>query len=222
MGEYGDQTSRPHYHAALFGYPSCLKFPDSDPYSVAQRSHCLCAPCAILRKSWPHGKTDNGSLNKDSAQYLAGYVTKKMTSKDDPRLLGRYPEFSRQSLKPGIGAVAIPDIANVLTSEYGVLSVQNERDVPRALKQGKKALPLGRYLRSKLREKIAGEKGVEIIKRENQAKYALEMQELREVSRQNSVSPGFKSASEIVHETSATQILQVETRHNIWSKKGNL
>lgn len=229
VGEYGDETFRPHYHAALFGYPSCLHWSGSDPWILAQRAKCLCLPCETLRKSWGHGKTDNGQLTPESAQYLAGYVLKKMTQKTDPRLCGRHPEFARQSngggrskIKGGIGAVAVPAIADVLTSEYGVLAVQNNKDIPLSLNQGKKSVPLGRYLRSKLRSKIAGEKGVEIIKKEAQMRHAKEVFEMCASYRENQVSEGFKSAGEITLAINAPKVLQVETRSKIFSKKGSL
>jgi len=84
VGEYGDESQRPHYHAALFG--------------LSHLEH------ETLARSWPMGHTLLGTLTKESAQYVAGYVTKKMTAPDDPRLNGRHPEFARMSLRPGIGA----------------------------------------------------------------------------------------------------------------------
>lgn len=222
VGEYGELTFRPHYHVAMFGYSSCLNWCDSDDFSVAQRSRCLCVQCSLVRSTWKFGKTDCGTLSEDSAQYIAGYVTKKMTSKEDVRLGGRYPEFARMSNRPGIGALAVPDIASVLTSNFGVISVANSRDVPRALKCGKKSVPLGKYLRSKLREKIASEKGVEIIKREGQANFALEMRALLEGSRSDQVSEGFKSAAEIIVENSEQKVLNLESRFKIYSKKGRV
>lgn len=90
VGEYGDESQRPHYHAALFGL-----------------SHL---EGELLRTSWGHGHIQLGTLTKESAQYIAGYVTKKMTAPDDPRLQGRHPEFARMSLRPGIGAFPFPSL----------------------------------------------------------------------------------------------------------------
>jgi len=83
IGEYGDETFRPHYHAALFG----LSHLEGD----------------LLRETWGFGHTLLGTLTKESAQYICGYVTKKMTSHEDPRLGGRHPEFARMSRRPAIG-----------------------------------------------------------------------------------------------------------------------
>lgn len=84
-----------------------------------------------------------------SAQYVAGYVTKKMTAKDDPRLVGRHPEFARMSLRPGIGAGMMSDVASTLM-QFNLEKTQP--DVPSALRHGGRTFPLGRYLRRRLRK----------------------------------------------------------------------
>lgn len=134
VGEYGEHTQRAHYHAALFGVP-----PEAT---------------SIVNESWRKGFVYAGDLTKDSASYIAGYVTKKMTRHDDPRLLGRYPEFARMSLKPGIGAIAIDDIANSLFTDAGCELIIREGDAPSQLQHGLKKMPLGRYLKGKLREAL--------------------------------------------------------------------
>lgn len=144
IGEYGDATQRPHYHAAIFGYPKC-RFGVSR-YS-RERKDC-CDVCDTVRDTWGRGNVYVGSLETQSAQYVAGYVTKKMTRKDDARLKGRYPEFARMSLRPGIGADAMHDVASVFL-QFNLEDLQG--DVPSALRHGNRLMPLGRYLRRKLR-----------------------------------------------------------------------
>lgn len=134
VGEYGDISERPHYHAIVFGL------------SPLQEK--------LVSRAWTKGFTYVGELTPDSAQYVAGYVTKKMTSKDDPRLKGRHPEFMRCSNRPGIAALAVEDIADVLTSSAGATYISFNDDVPSSLSHGTKKLPLGRYLKKKLREKL--------------------------------------------------------------------
>lgn len=134
VGEYGDNSLRPHYHAALFGV---------SPFHTQ-----------LVQEAWGKGHVMLGDLTPHSAQYIVGYVTKKMTAKDDPRLNGRYPEFARMSLRPGIGAVAIDDIAAVIKSPFALQSLLDDGDVPNALKIGGRSLPLSRYLRKKLRQVI--------------------------------------------------------------------
>lgn len=143
VGEYGERTHRPHYHMALFNYPRCPAGASSNGYD----DPTCCIHCREVHRSWGKGRIQLGDLGPHSAAYIAGYVTKKMTSKDDQRLNGRFPEFARMSLKPGIGATAIPDIASVILSH----NLEQEDDVPNALRHGPRVLPLGRYLTGKLR-----------------------------------------------------------------------
>ena len=112
-----------------------------------------------------------GSLTPESSQYIAGYVTKKMTFRDDPRLKGRHPEFSRMSLRPGIGATFVDEIASTLLTAG---TDTGSSDVPSALRHGNRILPLGRYLRGRLRERLghgktASPMALEVQKQEVQA-----------------------------------------------------
>lgn len=150
VGEYGDVTERPHYHAAIFGYPPCHYL--RSRYS-SRRSSC-CLICDQLRDTWGKGHILSGTLEEHSAQYVAGYVTKKLTAKDDARLKGRHPEFARMSLRPGIGADAIHEIASV----FLLLNLEDtQADVPSALRHGSRLWPLGQFLRRKLREATFGQ-----------------------------------------------------------------
>lgn len=146
VGEYGDITQRPHYHLAVFGYPTCLW-----GRSRYQHRESCCSSCDLIRAAWGHGLVDLGTLETNSAQYIAGYVTKKMTSSDDPRILDRQPEFARMSLRPGIGADMMDEVASTLM-EFNLDTSQP--DVPSALRHGSRILPLGRYLRRRLRTRI--------------------------------------------------------------------
>lgn len=134
VGEYGDESFRPHYHAALFGLGTDAS--------------------AIVASAWGKGFTYLGDLTLHSAQYIAGYVTKKMTDKNDGRLAGRHPEFARMSLRPGIGAGAVSGIANSLRNEYGIKFIDDNAMVPVVLSHGNKKMPLGRYLRKKLVQEL--------------------------------------------------------------------
>lgn len=92
-----------------------------------------------------------GTLTSRSAQYITGYVAKKMTRPDDVRLDGRYPEFARMSLRPGIGAGALHDVASAMMR----WKLEDKLvDVPVALRHGSSELPLGRYLRRLLRRYV--------------------------------------------------------------------
>lgn len=145
VGEYGDRTMRPHYHVAVFGFMPCLG------NTIKVKGACQCRSCCIVRETWGFGHVLVGELNIQSAQYITGYVAKKFTRPDDQRLQGRHPEFARMSLRPGIGAGAVPDIASSMM-QYG-LELKLE-DVPTALRHGARQLPLGRYLRRELRKQV--------------------------------------------------------------------
>jgi len=146
VGEYGDITERPHYHLALFNMPGCLR----GITQVDRRGNC-CSVCDTVRRIWGYGLVHAGILEANSCTYIAGYVTKKLTSKDDPRLKGRTQEFARMSLKPGIGATFMPEVASAYLS-HNLHSTRT--DVTTALRQGRSVLPLGRYLTRLLRQHV--------------------------------------------------------------------
>lgn len=147
VGEYGDQTERPHYHVALFNYPNCLH--GNSRYSKLYKNCCI--NCDRVRDTWGLGNVFLGELSQESANYIAGYVTKKMTGSDDLRLNGRDPEFSLMSRRPGIGADMMDEVASTLMALN--LDV-TQADVPSSLRHGKRLLPLGRYLKRRLRQRI--------------------------------------------------------------------
>lgn len=140
-GEYGEKNRRPHYHLCLFGL------------GIQHES--------AIQNCWDKGFIHIGTLTDQSAGYVAGYVTKKMTSNEIGNLT---PEFTRMSLKPGIGANALPLVSKAL-SEHDMSS----GDVPTVLRHGKRLLPLGRYLRSKLREILGIEYDKEKFIKEHKA-----------------------------------------------------
>lgn len=148
VGEYGELTHRPHYHLALFGYPTC-----DLGRTHAIRKEC-CEQCNEIRKVWGKGNIVLGSLTGESAAYIAGYVTKKSVEINEET---RKP-FARMSNRPGIGAGAMDDVASTLM-EAGY----SELDVPSSMNHGQGSWPLGRYLRRRLRirmgmdEKAPGE-----------------------------------------------------------------
>lgn len=109
-GEYGDDFARPHYHAALFG----LDFEDKVECEPS-KSGAVQWVSPELEHFWPYGISKIGSLNFESAAYIARYVTKKITgqkalehySRVDPYTGEIYqvePEFATMSRRPGIGA----------------------------------------------------------------------------------------------------------------------
>lgn len=97
-GEYGEKYQRPHFHVILFGY-----LPEDLVMFSDEFGHKLYIS-ESLQKLWKFGFVSIGNLTFDSAMYVAGYVTKKITGdKAESHYLGREPEFSLMSRKPGIG-----------------------------------------------------------------------------------------------------------------------
>jgi len=151
-GEYGSDTERPHYHAIIFGMPSCYHG-RTRHYRFKAGFNC-CNTCDAVARCWPHGGIDLGQVERASAAYVCGYVTKKLTDPDDYRLGGRHPEFSRVSKQNGgLGARYIPEVASKLL-ELPPKFLAALPDVPTALRHRGKPWPLGRYLTRKLREQI--------------------------------------------------------------------
>lgn len=194
VGEYGETTWRAHYHLALFGVG-----PESAP---------------AIEKAWGVGFVHVGELSVDSAQYIAGYVVKKLTRRGDPRLGGRAPEFSRMSLRPGIGAGFVSRFAEGLNSESGARSIGLVGDVPVTARTDGKHLPLGRYLRRKLREQI----GFDDVggQPKPMAAQNAEMQALRDAS--PSLYHYRTERPFVEHQ----RIAQVEGRAKIYAKKETL
>lgn len=134
VGEYGDETQRPHYHLSLFGAGAHNE--------------------TLIRETWGLGHVQVAEFNEKTARYVCGYVIKKLTKKTDPRLNGRYPEFARMSRRPGIGATAMAVFAQSLMTTAGIAEFRKTGDVPMNFRMEGKLYPIGRYLRSKLREEI--------------------------------------------------------------------
>lgn len=195
VGEYGDNTFRPHYHCALFGLAPSLT--------------------SLVEETWGLGNVMVGTLTVQSAQYIAGYVTKKMTSKEDDRLCGRLPEFSRMSLRPGIGAKAMEDVADVLSSGQGALNVAAVGDVPMALNHGRNSLPLGRYLRRQLRERLGLSSDTPAASLE---KWSLEMRGLFQEAL-STPEGSKKSLRKILVDKNRQKVLNLEGRAKIFSSK---
>jgi hypothetical protein len=128
VGEYGQQSQRPHYHAIIYGLPTTYDY----------------------QKHWHLGFTMAGTFTKDSAQYVAGYVVKKFVKKTDIRKR----EFSMMSLKPAIGLSACDQLEKYRDHPVFKKALSDSGDVPPGLRHGKHWLPFGRYLTEKLRERF--------------------------------------------------------------------
>lgn len=159
VGEYGERTGRAHYHVLLYGIGA-----DSS---------------SVIQAAWPFGHIHVGSVTKESCGYCAGYVTKKLTIKGDPRLQGREPEFCLMSRKPGIGAKAAEQIGEQMVRTSGAAQwINREGDVPKVARMENGMWPLGRYMVGKVRLACGFEN--ENSPPARHAQYVAEMQALRE------------------------------------------
>lgn len=189
VGEYAPDDlvrsifGRPHYHLILFGFATCVRGQTlTNPATKQSRWRDCCDICRLYGETWGKGDILLGSVTRDSASYCAEYTVKKMTRADDLRLHGRPPEFCTMSLRPGIGADYMWEVASTLMANALDTSLP---DVPISLGSGGKKLVLGRYLRRKLRVMIGkdGDTPEEVLKN-----MAEEMRPLREVAFNSSSS----------------------------------
>lgn len=74
-GEYGDEGKRPHYHILLFGY----NFPDRQAWKTTKDGEIRYFISEELNKIWGKGFTLIAPVTYETSQYVAQYVTKKMT-----------------------------------------------------------------------------------------------------------------------------------------------
>lgn len=213
VGEYGDETFRPHYHLALFNFPTCARG-NTGAGMVRPSWAACCDNCRTIGNTWGHGNVLLGTLETSSAQYVAGYVTKKMTHRLDPRLLGREPEFARMSLRPGIGSDFMHEVASTLLQ----FNLEKTRaDVPSALEHGKgRKLPLGRYLQKKLRT-LVGQN--EAAPQETLDKVAAEMLPLRLAAKTSKTHPSLKSQVVL---SGTTGRLRLEQKQRLYTRKKSL
>lgn len=215
VGEYGETTHRPHYHIVLFGHPSCEQGVTNRHRDGSIR---CCDSCRGLQSDWSIagrnvGNIYLGGLEVASAAYVSGYVTKKLSDPRDERLEGRHPEFARMSLRPGIGADFMDEFASTLLE----FNLQDQDDVPFALRHGNRTMPIGRYLQQRLRERVgkpknASEKTLEKIRQD--------LRVLHETAYTNA-PPGSKAFAfqQAIIEAAQGKIINMESRYKRERKK---
>lgn len=104
-GEYGEKTSRPHYHILFYNFD----FPDKYVWSerrgnIYYRSPGLEDVWRDACSSESNGFSVIGDVTFESSAYVARYVTKKILGyKASAHYKGREPEFLLTSRMPGLG-----------------------------------------------------------------------------------------------------------------------
>lgn len=131
-GEYGERTSRPHYHAIFFNLP-----PGYD---------------AKLQELWGQGFVASSWFTPQRAAYVAQYTTKKITGdKADGHYGQRLPEYSQKSRLPALGDSFVLKLAEQLQTERGNAAIAKTGDVPVAFRYAGKTHPIGNRHRRMLR-----------------------------------------------------------------------
>lgn len=212
VGEYGETSGRSHYHLALFNFPCCAR----GCTQPNRRGDC-CDICDAISKIWGFGRVHAAALETGSAAYIAGYTTKKMTSKEDSRLCGRHPEFARMSLKPGIGAGILPDVASAL---LGHNLEDTLTDVPTSLRTQSRVQPLGRYLTRNLRESVGKPPNAPQEKLQELKEKMLPLQEAARLMAPKGTY--LETLKSLILEANQGQYSRLEARAKIYKKRGYL
>lgn len=97
-GEYGEELSRPHYHACLFGFDP----PDRKLWTIRNGNRLY--ESEFISKVWKNkGHVTVGDVTFNSAAYIARYIIKKIVGKKaEEYYSGKEPEYITMSRRPGI------------------------------------------------------------------------------------------------------------------------
>lgn len=126
VGEYGEQTLRPHYHAIIFG----LAIPDLSRFGGSDNQPEYKSP--LLEKTWGLGLTHIGTVSNESMSYVARYSLKKVNGqRAEAHYNGRSPEFCHMSSKPGIGHTWFHKFHGDVTTHDYVIRDGTKNPVPR-------------------------------------------------------------------------------------------
>lgn len=145
-GEYGDASRRPHFHIALFGVDFSSHRRIFGRATGGDRTYTADA----VSRAWPQGNHLIGTLNFESAAYIARYILKKIkgpnasaaplaTDADSGEVIMPNPEFLIMS--KGIGRSWFRDFFfSDVFPHAGVITPQGTR------------APVPRYYKSLLKE----------------------------------------------------------------------
>lgn len=145
VGEYGDFTGRPHYHALVFNLPPM--FVGKDEMELTQFPDGVFVDESMaVAKCWRGGLVHVGSVTGASIYYVVKYHVNKLTEWP-----GRAPPFAVMSRRPGIGSAYAVSGRRWQRSEGGRSYVVN----------GEYKMRLPRYYKEKMfvkpeREAMAG------------------------------------------------------------------
>lgn len=158
LAEYGEERLRPHYHVVLYGFPTCRSTTGETYFAKDGPERGIkplcCKGCEILYETWGFGRAHSTPFNpvdggKRGSQYLAMYAARRVETVD-PLPHELTDEFARWSKRPGLGSGYVPEILQEL-KKFGELPADGPIGLiwPDGIVR-----PLGRYLRTKVREEI--------------------------------------------------------------------
>jgi len=161
-GEYGEQFSRPHYHAIVFGFG----FPDRSYYKEVNGARYYTSN--FLDDVWGLGGCIIGDVSFESCAYVARYVTKKINGEQahdhymvlDERtgeVRSITPEYATMSRRPGIGASWFEKFGEEVIHNDSVVARGHEMKPPRFYEALYDELDL---------EAVKGERQIEARKRD--------------------------------------------------------
>lgn len=216
VGEYGEDSGRPHYHLSLFGVQGSTLCDVGDESEVVAERYVsgrgVSSVAFIVNQTWGKGITHVGEFNEATAAYCCGYITKKLVDRSGG-VVWPVDEFARMSNRPGLGAPAVPRLGAALRDTY---QSWESGDVPSQLRIGGRNIPIPRYLLAKLRAECGfSREYVDALKAEKTFTQSLELSAVF----QN--SPNF-SFSEAYRRQVEGKLAQTEARYQIWKSKRSL
>lgn len=210
VGEYGENTLRPHYHFIFFDYPPDQTWRMYESWHDEGRDDPMCA--------WERFTIEKPNCVWDVSQYTSGYVVKKMTKHDDPRLDGRFPEFFRSS--KGLGLAMVPHIVQALDTDSGWSYIYENGNIPRSMKLSGRSVTIDRYMKEKILDGLEEiQPGIkEKIKAICYQNYQAQMQDLQLRSKEAKTSP-----LKVLEADNAQPLKVLERKFELFnSKKGKL
>lgn len=146
-GEYGEEFSRPHYHAIIFGF----SFPDRVFHKEVHGERLY--KSAFLADVWGHGFCSVGDVSFRSAGYVARYCMKKVNGDAaydhywfSDEVTGEVhrvePEYATMSRRPGIGTSWFEKFGSEVIHSDSVVIGGVEAKPPRFYEQKYDALDL--------------------------------------------------------------------------------
>lgn len=133
VGEYGDKTGRPHYHAVLF--------------------NCWPMDSEAIQSSWSLGFTTCTTLTPQRARYTARYTTKKLCAEKLP-FKDQTPIFMRCSNRPALGRQGFENLMSSLITTNGP-----DGTVTAQFSRHGKPVQLHPYLKKLMRSLVINEAG---------------------------------------------------------------